>query len=60
MRTAAVPTPERIFQVEAALRNFVSVERLHEVTGIDPWFLDQMLQIVEERERLRQVGLGRR
>ena len=30
----------------------VSVERLHEVTGIDPWFLDQMLQIVEERDRL--------
>ena len=58
VRAAAVPTPERIFQVEAALRNFVSVERLHEVTGIDPWFLDQMLQIVEERDRLRQVGLG--
>jgi carbamoyl-phosphate synthase large subunit len=57
VRAAAVPTPERIFQVEAALRNFVSVERLHEVTGIDPWFLDQMLQIVEERDRLRQVGL---
>ncbi len=56
VRAAAVPTPERIFQVEAALRNFVSVERLHEVTGIDPWFLDQMLQVVEERDRLRQVG----
>jgi carbamoyl-phosphate synthase large subunit len=57
VRAAAVPTPERIFQVEAALRKFVSVERLHEVTGIDPWFLDQMLQIVEERDRLRQLGL---
>ena len=54
---AAVPTPERIFQVEAALRKFVSVERLHEVTGIDPWFLDQMLQIVEERDRLRERRL---
>jgi carbamoyl-phosphate synthase large subunit len=54
--TAAVPTPERIFQVEAALRKFVSVERLNEVTGIDPWFLDQILQIVEERDRLRQIG----
>ncbi|MGH8977456.1 MAG: carbamoyl-phosphate synthase large subunit, partial [Acidimicrobiia bacterium] len=53
---AAVPTPERIFQAEAALRKFVSVERLNEVTGIDPWFLDQMLQIVEERDRLRQIG----
>ena len=49
---AAVPTPDRIFQLEAALRRFVSIERLHEVTGIDPWFLDQILQIVEERDRL--------
>ena len=31
VRAAAVPTPERIFQVEAALRRFVSVERVHEV-----------------------------
>src|SRR5882757_837690 len=53
----AVPTPDRIFQLEVALRRFVSVERLHEVTGIDPWFLDQVLQIVEERDRLSQVGL---
>src|SRR5260221_5422287 len=56
---AAVPTPDRIFQVEAALRRFVSIERLHEVTGIDPWFLDQILQIVEERDRLAQLGLER-
>jgi carbamoyl-phosphate synthase large subunit len=53
---AAIPTPDRIFQVEAALRRFVSIERLHEVTGIDPWFLDQMLQIVEERDRLGRLG----
>jgi carbamoyl-phosphate synthase large subunit len=56
VQAAAVPTPERLFQVEAALRRFVSVERVHEVTGIDPWFCDQVLQIVEERDRLSQVG----
>ena len=56
VRAAAVPTPERIFQVEAALRRFVSIERVHEVTGVDPWFLDQILQIVEERDRLAGVG----
>jgi carbamoyl-phosphate synthase large subunit len=55
---AAIPTPDRIFQVEAALRRFVSIERLHDVTGIDPWFLDQMLQVVEERDRLSQLGRG--
>src|SRR5204863_3069922 len=58
VRAAAVPTPERVFQIEAALRRFVSVERVHEATGVDPWFCDQILQIVEERDRLAEVGLG--
>ena len=58
VQMAAVPTPDRLFEVEAALRRFVSIERLHEVTGIDPWFLDQLLQIVEERDRLSQRGIA--
>jgi carbamoyl-phosphate synthase large subunit len=58
VHAAAIPTPERVFQIEAALRKFVSIERLYEVTSIDPWFLDQMLQIVEERDRLASIGLS--
>jgi carbamoyl-phosphate synthase large subunit len=58
VQASAVPTPERVFQIEAALRKFVSLERLYEVTNIDPWFLDQMLQIVEERERLVSAGFA--
>jgi carbamoyl-phosphate synthase large subunit len=58
VRRAAVASPDRLFQVEAALRKFVSLDRLHEVTDIDPWFLDQLLQIVEERDRLAQVGFA--
>ncbi|MGZ4691314.1 MAG: carbamoyl-phosphate synthase large subunit [Acidimicrobiia bacterium] len=56
VRRSAVATPERIFLVAAALDRGVSVERLHEITGIDPWFLDQMQQIVEEQQRLRALG----
>ncbi len=52
VRSAATPTPDRMFQLEAALRRGVSVERLHDATGVDPWFLDQLLQIVEARAEL--------
>ena len=52
VRLAAVPTPDRIFQVESALRRYASIDRLHEATHIDPWFLDQILQIIEAREDL--------
>jgi carbamoyl-phosphate synthase large subunit len=58
VQAAAVATPDRLFQVEAALRRFVSVERMYEVTNIDPWFCDQILQIVEERDRLAQRSLA--
>jgi carbamoyl-phosphate synthase large subunit len=57
VRAAAVPTPDRIFEVEAAIRRFASVERLHEVTAIDPWFLEQILTLVEAREDLSRIGL---
>jgi carbamoyl-phosphate synthase large subunit len=49
-------TPERLFLVGEALRRGVTIEALHEVNRIDPWFLDQMLQIIEERHALAAVG----
>jgi len=58
VRAAAVPTPDRPFALEGALRRGVSVDRLAAATGIDPWFLDGILQIVEERTRLATVSLG--
>jgi carbamoyl-phosphate synthase large subunit len=46
------PNPERIFALESSLRAFMTPERAHELTGIDPYFIDQILQIVETRELL--------
>jgi len=54
---AAVGTPDRPYQLEAALRRGIPLERVHEVSKVDPWFLDQFLAIVEEREHLVAVGL---
>ena len=45
----AIPTPERIFHVGELLRRQVSIERVHDACRIDPWFLDQMSIITEER-----------
>jgi carbamoyl-phosphate synthase large subunit len=43
----ATPTPERIFQVKRALLAGLTVEELHDITAIDPWFLSQMRELVE-------------
>src|SRR5260370_37066733 len=49
---SATPDPERVFLLEAALRRGVTVERLAEVTGIDPWFLDQIGDVAAARVEL--------
>ena len=48
----AVPTPDRIFQAGELLRRGVAIEAIHQACMIDTWFLDQMLQVVEERDAL--------
>ena len=53
-----IARPDRIFALESLLRRGVSVERVHEATGVDPWFLDQMLAISEERAALQAHGTG--
>ena len=54
--STAIATPERLFHVGEALRRGVSVDELHEANKIDPWFLDQLLMIVEERHALAVHG----
>ena len=51
-------TPERIFEVESLLRRGVPLAEVYESTRIDPWFLDQILAIVEERAHLESKGTG--
>jgi carbamoyl-phosphate synthase large subunit len=56
VRRAAIGTPDRPFQLEAAIRRGISVERLYEATQVDLWFLDQIAMISDERARLATVG----
>ncbi|MCU1378076.1 MAG: carbamoyl-phosphate synthase large subunit, partial [Acidimicrobiales bacterium] len=56
VRRAAIGTPDRPFQLEAALRRGISIDRLYSMTKVDPWFLDQIAMIVEERAHLAEVG----
>jgi carbamoyl-phosphate synthase large subunit len=56
VRRAAIATPDRPFHLEAALRRGIPVERIYEATGVDPWFLDQISLVVDERARLAAAG----
>jgi carbamoyl-phosphate synthase large subunit len=48
----AVPSSRRIFYIKAALRQGMPVEEIAETSGIDPWFLWQMKELVDFQKSL--------
>ena len=42
------PTPNRLFALPTAIRKGFSVEKLFELSKIDPWFLKQLVDLVNE------------
>ncbi|MBD1902955.1 carbamoyl-phosphate synthase large subunit [Trichocoleus sp. DQ-A3] len=51
------PHPERIFTVRHAMLMGMTVEEVYELTGIDPWFLDKMQQLLETEKFLKRSKL---
>ena len=49
----ATPGDRRVWYLWYALKSGMSTEEIHELTYIDPWFIDQLAQIVELEEQLR-------
>jgi carbamoyl-phosphate synthase large subunit len=47
------PTPERVFAIAEAFRRGYSIERIHELSRIDRWFLQRIARVVEVAERVR-------
>ena len=54
-RQLRIPNWERLWYLGDALRAGWSVEKICEVTGIDPWFVNNIGQIVEMEGRLIQA-----
>ena len=52
----STPDPDRVWYLRYAIKAGMPLDELHELTGIDPWFLDQVQQIVEMESLLRTVG----
>lgn len=50
-----VPNAMRIFFIRMALKEGMSVEEIHRLTHIDPWFLHHIREIVELEEELEAL-----
>ena len=53
-----VPDDRRVWLLAEAFRRGVSIDRLHELTMINPWFLEKVRNLVETERRLRDENLS--
>ena len=57
-RELRIPGPDRLLYVADALRHGYSYEDVAKVTGIDPWFVVQIADLVNAENRIREAGLA--
>ena len=55
LEQARTPHDGRVVKVQQALWQGATVEQVYQVTGIDPWFLDQVCLINETAEQVREA-----
>ena len=51
----AVPNAERIFYLREAFKEGMSVQEMYDITGIDPWFLNQLETICKHEETIKST-----
>ena len=56
-RALRQPTPERIFQVKRGFEAGLDIDEINELTGIDPWFLSQLVELMEAERAFSGVPL---
>ena len=58
-RKLQIPNAERIFWLQTAFVNGFTLEEIHDLSQIDPWFLRHLQQIAEEGRELASLDLKR-
>ncbi len=51
------PNPDRVYSIYHAMRLGMTVAEIHELTAIDPWFLDKLQELIETEKFLKQTTL---
>ncbi len=54
-----VPTPRRLYAIAAGIRARLSIEKIYKLTGIDPWFLYRIQNIVQIEKEIQRGVLNK-
>ncbi|MBP86635.1 MAG: carbamoyl phosphate synthase large subunit [Planctomycetaceae bacterium] len=52
----ATPNADRVWYLRYAIKSGMPMEEIYRLTFIDPWFLDQLFELVEFEEELRKFN----
>ena len=52
----SIPFSDRLWHVVAALRRGISIQQVNQLTGIDLWFLDNLLKLTEFENELKSFN----
>jgi len=52
------PSDERVFAIAQALKSGYTIDKIHELTKIDKWFLQKLDNIVRTEKKLRQCKIS--
>src|SRR3954452_6303626 len=52
------PHPERLSYIRYALGTGMPIEQVHQMTGVDRWFLEQLKEIADEQHALQKQDLA--
>ncbi|MDW8433402.1 MAG: carbamoyl-phosphate synthase large subunit, partial [Aquificaceae bacterium] len=56
-RRLRIPNPDRLWFISSAFRKGFSVDEVHQLSKIDPWFLENIKQIVDFEKELLEKDL---
>ncbi|HET6512125.1 MAG TPA: carbamoyl-phosphate synthase subunit L, partial [Candidatus Kapabacteria bacterium] len=51
---------DNIFNLRAAIQLGMDRDTIHQITGVDPWFINQLEQIVDREDALREAASGKK
>jgi len=58
LKSVKAPTDDRIFELAELIRRDVSIEKIHDETKVDLWFLNKILNIIKLERRVEQEELS--
>jgi len=54
----ANPTDERLFRIVDAIKMGITIKKIYKLSGIDPWFLYKIKNIIDMEKRLKTLSLN--